>query len=130
MHLYRPCCTKSGQVSFFFSQHNIISFSLLRILKPMKLLTSIVSFLPYLFVRFYEPNCKGLKFCFHLLLSPIHFGLGVNITCITTWLSWSQGSNGVNSPCEEFGQPRKDVGQACHSILHGQATSECLEDQV
>lgn len=114
-----------------FLQHDLISFSLLRILKLKKLLTLfIVSFLPYLFGRFYEPNCKGLKPCFHLHLNQLHFGLGVNITCIAIWLSWLQGSNWANCPCEEFGQPRRDVGQAYYSILYVLATSKCLEDQV
>lgn len=111
-------------------QHNLISLSLQRILKPMRLLTSAFSFLAYLFVSFHEPNCKSLKSCSYVYLNLLNFGLDVNITFISMWFSWSQRSNWANSPHEAFGQPREDAGHTYNSISYVWATSECLEDQV
>lgn len=73
-------------------QHNLISLSLQRILKPVRL-TFAFSFLAYLFVSFHEPNCKSPKSFSYLYLNLLNFGLDVNITFISMWLSWSHGQN-------------------------------------
>lgn len=96
----------------------------------MRLLSSAFSFLPYLFESFHEPNCKSPKSFSYLCLNPVNFGLDVNITCTSIWLSWPQGSNWANSSHEAFGQPRKDAGHTCHSISYVWATSKCLENQT
>lgn len=94
----------------------------------MKPLTSIVFSLLNLIMGFWEVSAVPCFVCIHL--NPLHFDLDVTITCTAISLSQLQGPNGASSSHEEFGQPRKDVGQACHSILYVLARRKCLEDQV
>lgn len=93
----------------------------------MKLLASTV-FSLVLIIGFCEISTVPCYVCIHL--NPLHSDLGVSITCTAISLLQLQGPNGASPSHEKFGQPRRDVGQACHSILYVLATGKCLEDQV